>query len=147
MSEKLNFREKRVIRNYMRPGLLIGLIIMLLFALATFIISGRNAYIFELVNRIMMTGVLLTIVVIWFIIKRYIKDLSIGRKTVEYGIITSKYKVDASLLFSVDGRVYKVKSEIWESATDGDRVEIYYSFVSKVVLGISLKDKGIISYC
>ena len=77
----------------------------------------------------------------------YIKDLSIGRKTVEYGIITSKYKVDASLLFSVDGRVYKVKSEIWESATDGDRVEIYYSFVSKVVLGISLKDKGIISYC
>ncbi|MGB5990556.1 MAG: hypothetical protein WBG43_12580 [Marinifilaceae bacterium] len=146
MSEKLNFREKRVIRNYMRPGLLIGLIIMLLFALATFIISGRNAYIFELVNRIMMTGVLLTIVVIWFIIKRYIKDLSIGRKTVEYGIISSKCKVGETLLFVVDGRDYKVNFDIWDSAMEGDRVELYFSFVSKAILGISLKDKGIINY-
>lgn len=147
MSEKLNFRDKKVIRNYMRPGLLAGLLIIFAFVIAAIIVSEKNPSVCELCNRIMMAGVLLAILVMWFTTKRYIKDLSNGRKIVEDGLIKSKHKIDDNLFFIIKGREYKVESDIWESASEGDKVEIYFSVVSKIILAISLKDKGVISYC
>lgn len=146
MSEKLNFRDKRVIRNYMKPGLLAGLLIIFVFVVVAILFTEKHPIICELCNRIMMVGVLLAILVIWFTTKRYIRDLNNDRKIVEIGLLKSKYKKKTNFFFLIKGREYKVKSDIWETAAEGDKVEIYFSFVSKVILAISLKDKGIISY-
>jgi voltage-gated potassium channel Kch len=146
MSEMLNFRDRRVVRSYMRPGLIISLLIIALSILASFIITNFNPDIEELSNRIIMGGILIALIVGWFMNRSYLRDLSAGRKIIESGILVSKYVLGKKLFFSIDGKEYKVEDEIWGPAMEGDELELHYSIKSRILLEMCLVGKGISVY-
>lgn len=146
MSEVLNFRDRRVVRSYMRPGLIVCLIIITLFIIVSYFIAKSNPEMEEFANRFMMLGIIIALVVAWIMNRKYIKDLSVGIKIIENGNLTSKYKSGDKLLFSINAKEYEVESDIWEAATEGDKLEIHFSGKSKILLEMRLIEKGICNY-
>jgi len=146
MSERLNFRDRRVVRSFMRPGLIVGLVIMIGAICASYFISYLNSENEELANIIMICGVLLGVILLWIMNKKYIKDLSKGIKHVEVGSVEKKYNVGEKYTFVINGVEYDVDKDIFDSATEGDKVEVHYSFKSRILLEVRLTDKAVSCY-
>lgn len=146
MSERLNFRDRRLVRSFMRRGLIIALVVMIVSIIFSCFLAYKKPEMEEIANQIMMGGLVLAIIVMWFMNKRYIKDLSVGSKIIDKGLIMSKMESGNVLSIRVNGKDFIVEKDFWDCVSEGDEVELHYSYKSKNLLELRLKDKAVSNY-
>jgi|GEM_PF-2071977 len=146
MAERLNFRDRRLVRSYMRPGLIIALVIIVVSIIISYFIVYFKPELEEIANQILMGGIILAVVIMWLMNRKYIKDLSKGNKIIERWPLIEKKKLDDTLIFTINNKDFIVENEIWESASEGDEIEIHYSCKSRIMLELRLKEKSISNY-
>lgn len=146
MSERLNFRDRRVVRSFMRPGLIIGLVVMIGSISASYFIAYLNSENEYLANMIMICGVLFGVLLLWVMNRKYIADLSKGIKHVEVGVVEKKYSIDEKYTIVINGVEYDIDKDMYETAMEGDKIEVHYSFKSRILLEVRLTDKAVSCY-
>lgn len=129
----------------MRPWFIILILTVIGTSIIVFLLY-INLEIKEVVYQVIMLGIIFVIIVMWFMNKKYLKDLSNGFKIIEEGPIVNKTMSTKGMILSINGKNFVVEKEFWECSCKGDDIEIHYSSISRIVLELKLKDKAIYNY-